>query len=223
MKRYEFELNNGLYELAVKPIMSKYDLLVLLLQTVKFLLNNFKCSQRIKEHIRSEKKLVLYIDKMSRLVFVLPDKIFSFQFPFIIKTDVEDECRLSIVYSYDFKIDSVVSSSLINVFEKESILTDYLKDLQCKIIELLFENEWENLVDYEMLSEIVEYLVLFEPGYLRYDYDIERVNGRIHPEHHLDFFFSSNNSLKIGLNNSIDLSWMLDFMDVTTDCKYIHR
>lgn len=31
--------------------------------------------------------------------------------------------------------------------------------------------------------------MLFEPGYLRYDHDKEHVNGKIHPEYHLDIFF----------------------------------
>lgn len=40
-------------------------------------------------------------------------------------------------------------------------------------------------------------------GYIRYDDDIEHMNGDLHPRYHLDINASSDVTFKVGLNQSV--------------------
>ena len=215
MKKIEFELSDSLYEQSLLPIRSKGNLLELLSHAIKFLI-----SSPIPHSAQpsDEKKLVLYIDKMSRLLFCVKDKIFTFHFP--LQVDILDTGYLSLRYKDFLEIDSMVSSLLLSIFSQCEIFRGPLESMSERIIETVLENEWER-IDSSGLFELIKQLILFEPGYLRYDFDPDRVNGRLHPEHHLDIFFSSTSTMKVGLHSKTDKDWMLDLLDISTDCKYI--
>lgn len=67
MKKFEFELSDLLYDKAMLPIRTKGDLLRLLAHTIKFLILHPVADPT---KIAEDKKLVLYIDKMSRFVLL---------------------------------------------------------------------------------------------------------------------------------------------------------
>lgn len=217
MKRYEFELNDSLYEYALLPIRNKHDLLQLLARTIKELILT---PVSISSQNNESRKLVVYVDKMSRLLFCVKDKIFTFQFPLQIRIDPESDNQITVLYAGYFEIDTIVSSLLIAIFSQEDIFTGSLDNINDKVLQEVFENEWEG-IDWDDLCELIKDLMLFEPGYLRYDHDVEHANGALHPEHHLDFFFSSNSTMKLGLPGMVDSEWMLDMLNILTDCKFI--
>lgn len=217
MKKYEFELNEPLYEKACLPIRTKQDMLQLLALSIKYLI----CTPiNSVGSIPTEKKMILYVDKMSRLLFCVREKIFTFQFPLQVRTNPNDSNHIAITYSGFFDIDTIVSSLLIAIFTQEDLFAGSLESINDKISQELIENEWEE-VDWETLLDLVKTLMLFEPGYLRYDHDIKNANGTLHPEHHLDFFFSSNSTMKLGLPGVVTSDWMLDMLNILTNCKYI--
>lgn len=216
MKRLEFELNDSIYQDALLPIRNRYDLLKLLTKTIKFLITTPPTPMGVTT---PNKKLILYIDKMSRLLFCVENKMFSFRFPLQIQIEPEDN-SLSIFYRDYFKIDNIISSLLVSVFGQEDIFEHFLEDIDKKILEGIIENEW-NDVDLDSLYKLAKQLVLFEPGYLRYDYDKAHANGSLHPEHHLDIFFSSSVTMKLGLQKAIESEWMLDMLNILTECKYV--
>lgn len=201
MKKFEFELSDLLYDKAMLPIRTKNDLLRLLAHTIKFLILH-PTADTIK--IAEDKKLVLYIDKMSRLFFCVKDKIFSFSFPFYVGVNSEDN-SISISFKDYFQFDSIMSSLLLAILEQEDLFNGTLENVNEKMLQEIMDNEWEN-IDLDAVCELVKYLMLFEPGYLRYDHDVEHKNGALHPEHHLDIFFSSNGTMKLGLKSSVKVS-----------------
>lgn len=217
MKRLEFELNDSIYRDALLPIRSKRDLLKLLVQTIKFLVLTPAAPAG---KAPPDRKLILYIDKMSRLLFCVENKIFSFQFPLQVRIGTEDN-SLSILYRDYFEIDHIISSLLVSVFGQEDIFDSSLEDIDGRIQEEILANEWNCVVDLDALYELAKQLVLFEPGYIRYDHDKTHVKGALHPEHHLDIFFSSSNTMKLGLQRAVESEWMLDLLNVLTNCKYI--
>jgi hypothetical protein len=80
----------------------------------------------------------------------------------------------------------------------------------------------------EIFWEFLRELLLMEDGYIRYDLDQceydkakERGEEYIHPLNHYDFFYSSNATFKIGLNERLTPEGFLDLLNVRTDCKFI--
>ena len=215
MKKIEFELSDSLYEQSLLPIRSKRDLLTLLSHAIKFLVS----SPIPQSDPRSdEKKLVLYVDKMSRIFFCVKDKIFTFHLP--LQVDILATGYLSLRYKDFLKIDSMVSSLLLSIFSQCEIFDGPLESLDERILAEILGDDWAE-IDFSGLFELIKHFMFFEPGYLRYDYDPAHANGRLHPKHHLDIFFSSTSTMKIGLHSKIDKCWLLDLLDISTDCKYI--
>ena len=216
MKKIEFELSDLLYGKAMLPIRTKDDLLRLLAHTIKFLIFYPSIDTTM---IAKDKKLILYIDKMSRLFFCVKNKMFSFCFPFRVRVNPEDN-SISIGFQDRFEFDSITSSLLLAILEQEDFFNGTLENVSEKILQEIIENEWEN-IDLNDVYELVKYLMLFEPGYLRYDHDEEHENGAMHPEHHLDIFFSSSGTMKLGLKNRIESEWFIDLVNILTECKYV--
>ena len=215
MKKFEFELSDLLYDKAMSPIRTKDDLLRLLAYTIKFLILHPTTDTN---KIAKDKKLILYINKMSRLFFCVKDKIFSFCFPFYVGVTPEDN-SISISFKDYFKFDSMTSSFLLAILEQENLFNGTLENVNEKVLQELLENEWD--IDPDGMCDLVKHLMLFEPGYLRYDHDVEHENGSIHPEHHLDIFFSSNGTMKLGIRNSVESEWLIDLVNTSTECRYI--
>lgn len=211
MKSYLFALSDDLTKKAKEAIRNKQHVIVLLLLTSKELLyanlNELPDNTNCKAHI--------YVDKMSRIFYILPHKIFTFQFPFIIRNH-ENTIKLSY---HDINIDSIMTSFLLSIFLDDTILEKSLIDIIGQVSDELNHNEWK--LDENECCELIKYLILFESGYLRYDEDFERNNGLIHPENHIDLYYSSNNNIKIGLGHSINEEWFIDLANIKTKCKFL--
>lgn len=215
MKIYEFDMPYTLQNIAVKPIRNKENLILLLLKVVKVMtIEPYNNLLSISNY-----KLILVIDKMSRLFFCLKDKIFTINFPLMVK---EKDNQLE--FSYDgLVIDSYASSLLISIFGKEGIIS--------KGIEYLYEQITEEFISYELNDnddiyyELINLYMSFEPGYLRYDLDIDHYVEGIHPLKHLDINYNDNNTFKIGIedNVEININWMIDFVDIKTNCRFLNN
>ena len=71
-------------------------------------------------------------------------------------------------------------------------------------------------------------LLLMEDGYIRYDFDSEhfseykkRGEDHKHPENHYDLFYSTQATFKLGLENKIKDTELIDLLNINTNCKYI--
>jgi hypothetical protein len=208
MKTYVFNLNQSLKDKVFSPIRSKQQLVVLLLNAIKTI--------RINQYISDQDavgQIVLSISKMSRITFKIENKIFSIAFPFKVS---ESDGQVSIYSESLGEVDSVVISEVIEIFTDESIQnSSCVSEFATHVLEKaeLKPGFWP----------FVKELIYMEDGYLRYDLDVDRENGHLHPEHHLDIFYSSKATFKLGLNEQLNDEELINILNTTTDCRYVTR
>ena len=75
----------------------------------------------------------------------------------------------------------------------------------------------------ELIWALLRELMVAEDAYMRYDWDEECADGHRHPIHHLDLYYSSGSSFKVGLAAGIDQESLISILDVDVDCHYLHR
>lgn len=111
---------------------------------------------------------------------------------------------------------SMIRSALEYTFNEHQRLPLY-----DSIIEVLNDMELQD-EDATFLNDIMLWLLSFNDGYIRYDYDSEHENGSIHPLYHLDIFFSNYATFKIGLARRYQINDLLDLLDQEKSCKYLN-
>ena len=160
--------------------------------------------------------LVIVVDKMSRLFLGKGDKIHSIQYPCLLK---EKEGFLISLFQ-ERVIDSQTIAILSTIIRnKENILTS---------IENMLDSFMDTMNEFEILDnnyaqfcwKLLLYLLSFETGYLRYDHDEDkkRVNRDLHPVDHIDFFYSSNSTFKVGLLDRIDVDDLKSILNINEKC-----
>lgn len=213
MKCYEFLLSSNLLKtfFPEKRIKSKTDILEILMEATRYMLVN-----RHVDKDRVAGKIILYVDKMSRIFIVSNNKYYSIVFPFSVKN--QDEI-LKFTYKGSIDIDSSLISNFISIIKSESFNAKNILDFAYSILEIETDDNF-----WILLKEIF----LMEDGYVRYDYDDinfqqAKKNGHQdkHPLFHYDLFYSSNATLKIGLNKKLHEKDFIDFFDITTKCKFL--
>lgn len=208
MKTFSFELDKRKTDWLLTSIRQKEDLILLLMNSLKLLIveeNTIKPKQPYAE-------ITIVISKFSRIFFSLPNKLISFNFPFLI--DTSDSSRLIIYNQHIGEIDSKTISQVITALSHKQCLQ---KECVYDFLAAIDENI-ENTKFWYFFKE----LLTFEDGYIRYDYDdSSRQNDSHHPLNHLDIFYSGSNSFKLGLNNTIDIKAMLNILDPKEPCFFI--
>ncbi|EDS79636.1 hypothetical protein ACSXBY_16770 (plasmid) [Clostridium perfringens] len=198
-------------------IRTKREIILLLIKSIRlFLLSNYDVLKK------SNDKLIVNINKMNRIFFFSKEKYFSFCFPFNFE---QNENNLEIKYKdykIDFKVLSILETLILSkknlVLSEDEILKVYLENID----EENGDKELENINNF---IQVVNRLIEFEPGYLRYDYDPNpsRLNEDKHPLNHLDINFESNNTFKIGLRKEISVESFIDMLDITTNCHFLNH
>lgn len=205
-------MRKSILEIAEKPLRSREDAVSLILYTIR----TFDVVDMLK--INTEEKVIISVNKMNRIFYVLKKKIFSMQFPFYIEYENQKIRRI-----YDLKtgvtIDSVLISVLISILENAKKNGGWSFE---NFFDVITNNQDTlNNISIEQLWEIVKHIISYDLGYLRYDFDEEHENGQLHPLHHLDIFFDSNATYKIGLNKSVDYPMFKNMLDITTECCFL--
>lgn len=208
MKEYIVEISkyHNIFDLIQQPIRTKEQADILLLETVRtFIIGNI-------EQVTNVGKVILHIDKMSRFIYCIENKMVAINCPF---TCSQKEGTLVFKdKNSNIRIDSKLISNLISIIKKQREYS----------FEKLLE-EVMNIEEYEEMKEsweILKKLNNVEYGYLRYDYDEEHSNGKIHPLNHIDVNYTPSNQFKIGLSKKISVNEFIDILDLTTDCYYLH-
>lgn len=213
MKQFKRDIqSDSYYDKTVKRIGRKEDIILLLLETMKIFLID-----EIPRIHKSKGKVIIRIEKMSRVIFEFENKYFSFNFPF----SIEDNSYGVITRIYDsasgINLDSKNISMLIRIFDEKLQANCIIEDAYYK---LASEDGIDNLSE---IRYLVEKLIFFESGYLRYDYDEDNENGYLHPIHHFDINFSGGGTFKVGLDDKISVDNFIDVLDLTTDCYYLQN
>lgn len=212
-----FEIGKFHINKFCKPIRSKIDLLRFLMEAVKIIISTSKCNLNI-----SENYIVLKIDKMSRLFFVLGNKIFSISFPFALKENEDSYDIVSKSSCFQHSIDNTITSNVIaflNTIEETNI--------SCSIdFASLIEESGSSIDIFPLIKE----LLLLEDGYIRYDYDelnykkaVDKGCPHLHPLNHLDIFYTNTQTFKLGLDDRLDHGKLLNTLSIDTDCLYLYE
>ncbi len=217
MKKYEFKLSKPYlkYFFPEKRIKSKVEVIQILLEATRFMLVNPTVGISDED---VEGKLLLYIDKMSRLFFVKDHKYYSIVFPFL--TYKNDEA-----YKFSYHDNQNIDSRLIS--QVLSIITCDKFQEKCSLdfISPIYEYEEDHNENFWIfLREIL----LAEDGYIRYDHDEDGYNIALqkgqehrHPLHHYDLFYTNKATFKLGLHGSVSDADFYDLLNIKSDCKYL--
>lgn len=200
------------YKKFSSPVRNRMDILYLILDTINLL--SFDC---IEENQKG--KLIIKVDKMSRIFIYLDEKYFSFIFPFSL-----EEKDMGKYYIYDNTLDLEIDNKIISLLRSMLRKIDYASQSLEEILESIYYDSMdEEYSSFDMDSgwRIIMKLLTAEPGYIRCDFDMERQNGRIHPLNHLDINYSTGCSYKLGLKKRWDLQEFIDMLDISTECRYV--
>ena len=181
---FKIDSSNSIFKLLNTRIDHRLDIINLLVETMRFM----EFAKIIPRPVVNS--ISLRTDKRSRLYYFLEKKYFSFAFPFF----YENKKPLNFYY-HEAKIDSQLLSGLkewYNSSKNDSITTNL--DISC-IEAITPDRKGEFLT-------LLNRLINFEIGYVRYDDDITGFvsanNPEFHPQFHLDFFYSNETTIKIG-------------------------
>ena len=215
MKKYEFTLNHYASSLFFpeERVKNKIQIIEILMEATRYILS----ASDVKTNI-NEGKLILIVDKMSRLFFCNKNKYYSIVFPFAIN---EYDDKLLFSFQNDIDVDAQLISSVISVIKSDEFDSkssfDFIEPIYY-IENELNENFWIFLKE----------LLLIEDGYIRYDndetgYEEAKKNGHeyTHPINHLDIFYSSKATFKLGLDHKIIDGEFIDCLNTKTNCKFI--
>jgi hypothetical protein len=198
------------------PIRTKKDFL-----TCKIKILNYLCFAKILNNpIQSLDRLEVRVDKMSRVFLVSNKKFVSFHFPFVVE---EDECGLVFTTYSGVEVESKSLSFLEYLITKCDILSE--NDPESFFIRFINDAYDEGFdVDPQVIWVLTKELLLTEECYLRYDVDtanFKEKRPKLHPVYHLDVCYSSGGTFKIGLSNEWTVDEFVDFLSVSTDCKFL--
>lgn len=209
MKLIEIPLSAAISEQFFYPIRTKVQQAQFVLRAMKFFMN----LDKLPIPKEPAGKVILSLSKMNRLTVVRPNKIFSVAFPFTFQTGGG---KVTFKSKAVGQVDSIAISLASGVLNDEEVLAnDCIAGLADKVLDS--SNTVPNL--WGFLQE----LLLYEDGYIRFDRDAANTKGHLHPLDHLDVFYSSNATFKIGLKNIIEDKTLIDILDITTDCHYLEK
>lgn len=211
MKKYSYKLEEWELDWAFSPIRCKRELILLLMKAIKVMLIKEPALHSTLVDNQSP-RMTLYISKISRIFFHTTTKHFSVCFPF--KVFAPEGAPPSFQTLLSAPVDSRLTSAIISLIETEKSLdlTDiYSFHDVISIVEDEISDIWVTLRE----------LMTFEDGYLRYDHDPVHVNGHLHPLYHLDIFYSSQPTFKIGLKGSISEADLWKALEPSEECLYL--
>lgn len=218
MKEYSLSLSTTLVNIAQSPIRSRLDIINLLLSTVKEYIvadPNYD----VRECVNIAK---ICIDRFKRIFFSFENKIFSVSFPFNVAVK-DDGVNSYFYFEYqNIVIDNKLTSVLISVFSNQNDLQNTTsKDIYSVVADVCNEFGIKTVMEILEVQKIVYYLLTYEDGYFRYDFDTERDDSIYHPKNHFDLYYSNSNTFKIGLKDKINLEWFINFSNNNAPVAYI--
>jgi len=192
-----------------RAIRTKRDVIAIWMHALKA----FLIGENFVEEQDRVGSLTISISAMSRLFCETEQgkKSYSVGFPFKLKDEDGERIFLS---RGNYLLNSKTTSEILALIADNNALDrpDFYTFVEAvEEITADDENAWG------LLRE----LMLAEDGYIRYDWDVERKDGNIHPEHHFDVCYSSEATFKVGLSAAIDRGIFIDMLDLQTDCHFL--
>lgn len=208
-KRHEFLIDSYQADWIFRPLRCKRDVLIVLMRAVKYIL----AYRYLSPPNIVAGKIVLYVDKMSRLFFVSERRVFSIAMPFIVRS--VDEV-LQFGDAFHDSIDSKLTSEVLSFLENDPALVG--ADIWQFLEPISYQSEFD-----DGFWQFVRALLMYDDGYIRYDYDEKNQDGQRHPLHHLDVFYDGQSTFKLGLSPPFADDHLMDILDITTDCYFASK
>lgn len=220
MKHIEYEIDKELQLVLEHALRTKQDLLLLLAHTIKSIVEQelFRASGHASD-IKGNDKLIVHIEKMSRLFYCMNSKVFSFQMPFNIV--INSNRQVEICFENLITIDSYLSSMLVTVFENKDCLDGTFIDVYERLDQLLKDRYGELSIDEDAFWRLLKELMVFEPGYIRFDDDPEHEKPQFHPRFHLDINYENASTFKVEVNKKMNAEDVMALVDLTKPCVSI--
>lgn len=205
MKNFTFQLDVNQAEWVFKPIRTKLDVINILMRVIKIMLSyQIPAKTQIAGHFN------LSVDVMSRLFFVSQKKFYSINFPFLVSGELGN---FRFYNHHHQDINSKSTSSILGFINEDGIFDEPdVLDFAVPVVGASSDD-----ID---LWALLRELLLWEEGYIRYDDDPVHDNGDLHPRYHLDVFYSSAATFKLGFRKSIEHVAFADILDVNTNCRF---
>ena len=232
LSEYKFSLGRYLERRLKNRIKNQIDLIKLCLESSREIL----VSNDTKEVFRDKDEgfRIVYPnqsgERMQRAFFLNKRNdynsqpmytIHTFVYPFKINKETDGSFKILANFSNidAFEINSQSISqimSLVNIIDKEELTwgDTWVEEL----MDLLFGKGSYPATD--QLFYIINELLLFDFGYLRFDNDPEH-EGQNHPKYHIDNHINNKATFKLGLKNSMGISELINLLDNSTTVKYI--
>lgn len=189
---------------------------------IRLLLNIFTIPFLHKEKIESGVCIVFQNDENTNRIFIYENEskqIQSFHVPFILK---DNEIKLEKSF-FPGSISSEDISLLKTFFNSYTEFESSFDKFMGNFWEI-FEATEELKLKENNYWNLILYLLSFEPGYFRYDNDIEGFKKEFpkrHPIQHLDFYYNNRGTFKIGLYKEYKTENLIDLTAQNTDCKFL--
>lgn len=158
-------------------------------------------------------KMLVCTGKMHRIFVESDGKVFSTALPFSVKkTDGFYSCTLRSGIDLSSKLSSEIIAALSTTasFQNKEVF-GFADDI------MGISDDPDTL--WAALSELVN----SDDGYLRFDHDPDREDGRRHPLNHIDIFFSQSATFKLGVVEKLEIDALSDLLNVQTDCHYLSK
>lgn len=208
MKTFRYSLDESQMARMTSAIRTKKDIILLWMRAIKIM-----TSYQAPRPQQVSGEMMLHVGKMSRLFFSQSSKIFTVNFPF-----VAQESGKTLIFKSTScpDLNNKVTSDIISLISAKKILNMYDFSSFCdSIIDVTAYDDG--------LWSLIRDLLLYEEGYLRFDHDICRENGKMHPIDHIDIFYSGATTFKLGLNKRLTALELRDIIDITTECHFISK
>ncbi len=214
MKEYCVSSTKG-FSMACGAIRSQVDAIYWILMVTRYLsafpYSEISCGL-------SKANIVICVEKMSRLFLVSDNKIHCLHYPFSIRNNNQ-----TLQFYFMQKELNGMSLDIINAILKQ------FETAKCSI-DNMFDCFFDTMDDFSIGDDadrkffwnLLLFLLTQEYGYLRYDHDPStRSNATFHPIDHIDFFYSTPNTFKVGLKRRLTWLDMKEIMDVKSKCSYL--
>lgn len=158
-----------------------------------------------------EGKMIICTDKMRRVIVQSNGKTFTTSLPYSVKiVDGSYCCTLKSGIELNNKLTSEIIAALSTTssFSNAEVL-GFADDV------MAVSDDPNTL--WIALSELIN----ADDGYVRFDHDPEREDGKLHPLNHIDIFFSQSATFKLGLSDRIEIEALSDLLNIKTECHYL--
>ncbi|RID83269.1 hypothetical protein [Mesobacillus zeae] len=220
---YNITSFEALDELVHSRIKSKSQIITILVSSLKIILTDLNPTEESGDTFT-----LRYYGLKKRMFFTIYDKEekvfkhFSFIFPFNINF-VDTNVYFSI-NNREIEIDLYILE-ILSTLCKNNWFSDNNEDNHdiLSFIESYGDllSDFNISVDLETdLWSVIKCLMTFEPGYIRYDYDVDNCEEFIHPLHHIDIYYSDVGTFKLGFDDSFKINDRLsleEFEDILLD------